>query len=392
MPALQNHPRVVVKAAAVDGRRTRYTIEGVKGLLLDCKPGGERTWFVRYQVGHGAHRTERFYRIGSFDQGADDFKTLGQAIDAAAAVRVDAKAHKRDRFADERTPVVVGITFDALFDRWIERHAKVHKKSWQADIDLYRRHIESRLAHQEVAALKRRDVIDALDSIADQVSGIQANRSQALISAVLNWALSEDMIEANPAHGIRKRGLERQRERVMSEDELRVFWAALTNQAIDRALALLLLLGQRRDEVGRAGTTELQADSWQLPGGLQGRTKNKLPHVVPLTSRARELFGTGFAFYPTTLSHRFRDIVRGLDFADIRLHDLRHCCATGMASLGVPRDIRERVQNQVTGRRMTVGARYDQHEYLAEKRRALALWERRLLEIVEGQPASGERW
>ena len=385
MPTLQNHPRVITQAAAVDGRRTRYAIEGVKGLLLDCKPSGERTWFARYQVGHGANRTERFYRIGSFDKDDDDFKTLGQAIDAAAEVRVDAKKHKRDRFAEERTPEITGTTFEDLFTRWIERHAKVYKKSWQADVDMYHRHIRSRLGNSDATALKRRDVINVLDDIADTVSGIQANRAQALISAVLNWALSEDMLEANPAHGIRKRGQEQQRERVMSEAELKAFWGALTDQPIDRALKLLLLLGQRRDEVGRAAATELQADAWNIPGGMEGRTKNKLPHIVPLTPYARGLFGTGFKFYPTTLSHRFRDVVRGLEMADIRLHDLRHCCATGMAALGIPRDVRERVQNQVTGRRLSIGSRYDQHEYLVEKRQALERWQAEVLRLVGGE-------
>jgi integrase len=147
------------------------------------------------------------------------------------------------------------------------------------------------------------------------------------------------------------------------------------------------LLGQRRDEVGRASPAELEADTWRIPGGMGGRTKNKLPHAVPLSSFARELFGSGFNLYPTTLSHRFRDIVRALGFEpNIRLHDLRHCCATGMASLGIPREIRERVQNQVTGRRQSMGARYDQYEYIAEKREALERWEKRLLEIIQTPP------
>ena len=74
--------------------------------------------------------------------------------------------------------------------------------------------------------------------------------------------------------------------------------------------------------------------------------------------------------------------MRGLEMADIRLHDLRHCCATGMAALGIPRDVRERVQNQVTGRRQSIGARYDQHEYLVEKRQALERWQAEVLRLV----------
>ena len=142
------------------------------------------------------------------------------------------------------------------------------------------------------------------------------------------------------------------------------------------------MLGQRREEVCYADKSELSVDTWSIPGQLTGRTKNKLPHIVPLTPYARKLFHDGFHFYPTTLSHRVRDIVREHGINDFRLHDLRHCAATGMAKLGIPCEIRERVLNQVTGRRQSIGARYDQHEYLAEKRDALARWEAHLLSIV----------
>jgi hypothetical protein len=112
-------------------------------------------------------------------------------------------------------------TFDALFAKWIERHAKVNKKSWEHDESLYKRHVKGRLGKKIVDDLRRRDVIDVLDSIADEVTPIQANRCQAIISAVLNWAVAEDILEVNHAHGIRKRGQEAPRARVLKDAELR---------------------------------------------------------------------------------------------------------------------------------------------------------------------------
>ena len=343
-----------------------------------CTPEGERSWYVRYQVGHGAGRQERFYRLGSFDGNTDDFLTLGQAIDRANHVRVDAKKHKRDRFAEERQ-TDRGLTFDDLCRQWIDKHGKKNKKSWRHDEGLYKRHIKARLGKRVVAELRRRDVVEVLDEIVEEVTPIQANRSHSLISAVLNWALAEDKIDVNPAHGIRKRASETARARVMKDDELKVFWRALTDTPIDNAIRLLLLLGQRRSEVCYAGAAELADNAWNIPGP---RTKNKLPHMVPLTPYARSLFGDGLDIYPTTLSHRVRDVVRDLSIKDFHLHDLRHQAATGMAALNVRQDIRDRVLNQVTGRRQTVGSRYDQYEYLAEKRDALQRWEEELLRIV----------
>ena len=85
-------------------------------------------------------------------------------------------------------------------------------------------------------------------------------------------------------------------------------------------------------------------------------------------------------------------VAKSLDIEDFRLHDLRHAVKTYMRSMGVPADIADRVQGQVSGLKRGVGCGYDNHEYLDEKRRALELWERRLLAIVSGSAAVGERW
>ena len=108
-----------------------------------------------------------------------------------------------------RDPRDVGDSFADLFARWLDRHAKPYKKSWQADADLFERHLRARLGACKVADLARRDIINALDDIAAAASGIQANRCQSLVTATLNWALSEDLIGASPAAGIRKRGKNR---------------------------------------------------------------------------------------------------------------------------------------------------------------------------------------
>ena len=92
------------------------------------------------------------------------------------------------------------------------------------------------------------------------------------------------------------------------------------------------------------------------------------------------------------VSRLCKRIFRGVGAPDLRLHDLRHQAATGMAQCRVPLDIRQLVQNQITGRRQSIGARYDQHEYFDEKLRSLTLWEGRLLAIVSGQKPPAEKY
>ena len=415
MPKLDSHPRTVAKATALEGRRTKYSINGAAGLILECAPDGGRAWYARYQVGRGRDgRKLRYHRLGSFNEGEPDHLTLGQAKDKATALQVDAKRDGKDSFAEARAAARMHSapgTFDELVRLWIERHGKQHKRSWKRDEDLHDRLIAPRLGARAAKDITRQDVSAALDDIGAKVGLVQANRVQSVISACFSWALDEGHVLTHPAFRLRKRGKETVRDRHLSEVELRAFWKGLSTlpPAIADALRLLILTGQRRSEVGGMQLGELDLGAglvWTLP---PDRTKNKLAHAVPLTPAAIETVQRnverrrGPFIFPSrltnpkpvegsTLSARFADLMRELKIDGARLHDLRHTVKTGLARLGVPDNVSDRVTNQVTGQRARVGSRYDHHTYSDEKRRALELWEKRLLEIVEGRPPSGLRW
>ena len=107
-------------------------------------------------------------------------------------------------------------------------------------------------------------------------------------------------------HASRKWEKNKRRERVLSNDEMKRLWAELDRDltedtklggitfsdlpaalSVRRAIKLLFALGQRRGETIGMGKSELDltADDcwWTIPGE---RTKNGLPHRVPLTKTA----------------------------------------------------------------------------------------------------------
>ena len=153
---------------------------------------------------------------------------------------------------------------------------------------------------------------------------------------------------------------------------------------------LLLLTGQRLNECARMTEDELIApDHWHL---ASERVKNKKQHDVFLSKQAQAIVlrgdriandkglifttnGTSFlqSFDKPTKRLRARmNELAGRELKHFTPHDLRRTCETGLAMLGTPQPIIDRITNHITGRGM---ARvYNMHDYRAEKAAALQKW------------------
>ena len=70
---------------------------------------------------------------------------------------------------------------------------------------------------------------------------------------------------------------------------------------------------------------------------------------------------------------------------DVRLHDLRRTLRTGLAELGVSFEVAERVLNHAMPGLQAV---YNRHNYVAEKRTALALWAEHVLSLAAKREAT----
>ena len=62
----------------------------------------------------------------------------------------------------------------------------------------------------------------------------------------------------------------------------------------------------------------------------------------------------------------------GKNLTHFTLHDLRRTCETGLAMLGTPQSIIDRVINHVTGQGMT--RFYNMYDYRSEREAALQKW------------------
>ena len=115
------------------------------------------------------------------------------------------------------------------------------------------------------SAITRADVKKLLEQID---APILANQILASASAIFTWAIRQDVagIKINPCTGI-ERNKTTNRERVLSDIEVPLFWSAFESAGVEgMALKAILLTGQRPGEVANMNTEHIAANWWKMPG------------------------------------------------------------------------------------------------------------------------------
>ena len=281
-----------------------------------------------------------------------------------------------------------------------------------------RRELVPAWGDRPISEITRRDVIELMEAIRDRggpkpepgtrraSGGPYATRhARAAARRLFDWLVARDVLAQSPCERVKSKevhGSPEARKRVLDDDEVRRVWAAaeVTPYPYGPLVRMLMLTGQRRNEIAEATWGEIEAALLTIP---PERMKADAGHVVPLTPAAVAIleglprFAAGdFVFAGQTGARPFSGFSkakRRLNAAlggmkPFTLHDLRRTTRTRMAELGVTPFVGELV---IGHRQRGVHAVYDLHTYDDEKREALLKWEARLLSIVAGpEPATPE--
>lgn len=397
--ARQRLTKPAVAAFAVPPGKTEAFLwdSEVKGFGIRASAGGSRRFVLQYRT--DASRTPKRISIGPVDALSLD-EARKQARTLLAKAHTGDDPHARKQASKAQAAQTLGSVADAYL-----KHAEKRQKPgtlYQTTLHLTKHWAPLRAL--PLSSVKRADVAARLTELADSSGGVSANRSRSALSSMFSWAIAEGLTELNPVIGTRKPAEEKSRERVLTESELKAVWNACRDTAYGRIVRLLILTGQRREEVGaiQDGELDLEAGLWTIPGGKVAgsrTTKNKREHVVPLSPAAvailREaprlagrdfLFGEGvggFSGWSKSKAALDKRLVEaGTPVAEWTLHDLRRTAATMMADkLGVFPHVIEAVQNHVSGSKAGVAGIYNRAQYMAEKRSALEAWEKFLLNL-----------
>jgi integrase len=389
-----------IKAMKPDAVAYRMLDLRCRGLSIRIATNGGKTWELAYRIkGAGGKHVS----LGRYeDVSLETARRRANELTSAARQSVDLiadEAAKRDEHKQS-------FTVERLISEYLKR--RVTGRLRTAD-ELERRlkRALKPMMERKAADIRRRDLRNLLDAVADQGLKREAGQRRQAIGAMFKWALSQDIVESNPADGLSPYGLGTPRDRVLSENEIRLLWRWLDDSqnistGVSDILKLQLCLGARVSEIAGMRASEFAKDDkgrllWTLP---EARAKNERARVTPilglaldiLSARASEdvLFAseTGNPHYSGSVGQQLRARWDRLPIDRFRTHDLRRTVATMMvAQLKLPLELVAIVVGHTVGgsQTQTLVRNYVHDQFVDRKAGALAQWDRRLRQILAGE-------
>ena len=399
MPSVRLTDAAVKRLAKPERGQTDYFDQVLPGFGLRVSASGRRSWFVLYRVKGGTNRGKqrRFTLPLRADAlGLADARQIARdaliAIERGEDPSVDKRRH--------RTEVSAAITVQEACDVFIERYAKRRNRSWTETSRILKKDVCSDWGDRALESISRSEALALIDSVADRAP-VMANRTLAAIRKMFNWHIERGTIGTSPVERLSAPTREQQRERTLSDAEIRLFWQACSEYSypFGPLFKCLLLTAQRRIEVSNAEWSEIDLEKqlWKIPAA---RTKPGREHEVPLSNMTVELllslprFGplvfstastgdrpvSGFSNAKKRLEKRMEELAEA-PIPNWHLHDLRRTASTGMAAAGIPRYIISKVLNHAEG---GVTQIYDRFSYSNEKAEALEAWASDLIAKLDG--------
>jgi integrase len=373
-------------------KQVDYFDESLPGFGLRVSYNGRKSWIVLYRCNGVKGRLT----LGRFDV-VPLVDAREQARDALkAALRGDDPGVKKHR--DREAP-----TFKQLADRYVEEYAKPKKRTWQKDRRLLDNNLIPALGRKKAHLITRADLRAELNQVKSRPAPVEANRTFEVVRRLFNWAIEEEILTENPVFKLSKPAEETPRERTLTADELQTLWRALddTSPIVRGVFRLMLLSAQRRNEVSRMRWADLDLRErwWNIPAEL---TKTKRPYRVPLTPAMLAIIEEieklsldpewvfpraegGGPVPETNVTRPFRKLIKGTGIAHFVPHDLLHTVTSHMTAIGISQFDVGKVRHHSSRDSKTSTSRYDHYAYDREKRRALDLWNARLLDMVAGR-------
>jgi len=340
MPVLSLTQQHVKTAHCPTGRsKIVFFDSSCKGLLLEVRESGGRTYYLRFKDARG--RTRHFKISDARDLSLSQARALADKTRAQLALGNDPFETKSNL---QKT-----LTLSAFIHAHYLPFVRGYKRSWKCDEGLLRNHIEPIWGTRYLDQITKADIIQLMAAHRTTHAPGSCNRLLILLRYVFSLPKKWDMpgVANNPTAGLPLMKEDNPKERYLSADEAQSLHARLTesdNPMLQYIIPMLMLTGARKREVldARWGDFDYERQLWRIH-----TTKLGKPRFVPMSEGVIQLLDSVprhdcvWCFpNPKTLKpyvsifYAWNTARKAAGLADVRIHDLRHSFASFLVNAG----------------------------------------------------------
>ena len=306
-------------------------------------------------------------------------KQAWQALGSTATVSLEeARALARDACRKIQSGLPRSVTplhsVAAVADLWFK--LKAESEGYRTGPERRRiieRYIRPHIGDLVFTDLRRSDIANLLDLLAEKHGKAQADQVLKTLSAISHWYESRDDDYRSPLTRGMRRSPATQRERVLGDEEVRTVWRLASESGRYGALLkLALLTAQRRAKLAALSWDQIDASGvWHIPRApREKQTAGDLklpPLALDIIYSQPRLVGDSRVFRrPNDLA--IANFRRATGLPHWTIHDLRRTARSLMSRAGVQTEISELVLgHSIKG----IQKVYDRHSYFEEKAQAV---------------------
>ena len=339
MPKVEFSQKVVNLTKCPQGKAKLDLFDlNCKGLMLETRSNGGKTFYLRYQDVRG--KTRQLKLADERDISYVQAKQLADKHRNNIAMGIDPSEEKQNL---KKAPTVSQFIRESYIP-----YVQGYKRSWKCDLSMLKNHIEPAWGKKYLDQVTKSDVVTFMNAHRKSYTPGTCNRLLILIRFIFTLALKWETpgLKINPAkdHPLLKE--QHQRERFLTEAETQALFASIkqsSNVMLQYIIAMLILTGARKREVldARWEDIDFAQKSWRIH-----TTKSGQPRYVPLSDGAIAILNAvpsaGEWIFPNESTGKpYASIYRSWHEArtqaglgEVRVHDLRHSFASFLVNAG----------------------------------------------------------
>jgi len=321
--------------------RAEYCDRDLAGLLLEVRPSGTSTYFLRYK----SDGRTKYVNLGfSSAVSLADARKKAKALKAEISLGADPRGEENAR---KEVP-----TYSEFFEKHYLPHAKQHKRSWKRDEELYRLRIKGVFGSKRLNQISRQQIQSFHTALKlEGLAPASCDHHLKLIKHSLNLAIDWGMLtEKNPAVRVPLFNADNKVEHYLSEADLEKLLMVLrtdANRPICLIAMFLLSTGCRLNEALSATWSQVDRQNrvWRISAS---NSKSKRIRSVPLNDAALDVLGqldtegkhehlfiNKHTLLPyTTIMKVWNRLRIKAGLPHLRIHDLRHQYASFLVNSG----------------------------------------------------------